>query len=76
MQVVAYDPFANAEVAKNNGIELTTLDEVFKQADYLSIHSPLTDDTRGMINKDMSEGTATDGGYTVPEDIQNKMLLH
>ena len=51
MKVVAYDPFANAEVAKNNGIELTTLDEVFKQADYLSIHSPLTDDTRGMINK-------------------------
>lgn len=28
---------------------------------------------RGMINKDMSEGTAADGGYTVPEDIQTKV---
>ena len=52
MKVVAYDPFASAEIAKNNGIELTSLDEVFKQADYISIHSPLTDDTRGMINKE------------------------
>ena len=50
MKAVAYDPFANADIAKNNGIELTSLDEVFKQSDYLSIHSPLTDDTRGMIN--------------------------
>ena len=52
MKVIAYDPYASAEVAKNNGIELTSLNEVFKQADYISIHSPLTDDTRGMINKE------------------------
>ena len=50
MKVVAYDPFANADVAKSYGIDLTSLDEVFKQSDYISIHSPLTDDTRGMIN--------------------------
>lgn len=52
MKILAYDPFANVEVAKNNGIELTSLDEVFKQSDYISIHSPLTDDTKGMINKE------------------------
>ncbi|MDR1695659.1 MAG: phosphoglycerate dehydrogenase [Endomicrobium sp.] len=50
MKVAAYDPFANADIAKSHGIDLTSLDEVFKQSDYLSIHSPLTDDTRGMIN--------------------------
>ena len=51
MKVVAYDPFANPDLAKSNGIELTTINDVFAQSDYLSIHSPLTDDTRGMINK-------------------------
>ncbi|MDR2191961.1 MAG: phosphoglycerate dehydrogenase [Endomicrobium sp.] len=50
MKVVAYDPFANADLAKSYGITLASLGEVFAQADYLSIHSPLTDDTRGMIN--------------------------
>jgi D-3-phosphoglycerate dehydrogenase len=50
MKVVAYDPFANGDLAKSYGINLTALDDVFAQADYLSIHSPLTDDTRGMIN--------------------------
>jgi len=51
MKVIAYDPFANPDLAKSNGIDLIALDEVFAKSDYLSIHSPLTDDTRGMINK-------------------------
>ncbi|MDR2644746.1 MAG: hypothetical protein LBB44_02015 [Endomicrobium sp.] len=53
MKVIAYDPFANQEAAKNNNnIELKSIDEVFAQADYISIHSPLNDSTRGMINAD------------------------
>ncbi|GHT46758.1 hypothetical protein AGMMS49936_06210 [Endomicrobiia bacterium] len=52
MKVIAYDPFASPESAKNNGIELKSLDDVFSQADYISIHSPLNDTTRGMINVD------------------------
>jgi len=52
MKVIAYDPFANQEAAKNNNIELKSIDEVFVQADYISIHSPLNDSTRGMINAD------------------------
>jgi len=51
MKIVAYDPFANPDLAKSNGVDLTTLDEVLAKSDYISIHSPLTDDTRGMINK-------------------------
>ncbi|MDR1195647.1 MAG: hypothetical protein LBL00_04120, partial [Endomicrobium sp.] len=50
MKVVAYDPFANEDLAKSYAIELKTLDEVYAQADYLSLHSPLNDSTRGMIN--------------------------
>ena len=50
MTVIAYDPFVNAEFAKSLGIEVKTLDEVYQQSDYISVHSPLNDTTRGMIN--------------------------
>jgi D-3-phosphoglycerate dehydrogenase len=50
MNVIAYDPFANVDLAKSYGIEIKSLDEVFAEADYISIHSPLNDATRGMIN--------------------------
>jgi D-3-phosphoglycerate dehydrogenase len=52
MKVVAYDPFVNSDYAKSLGIELKTLDEVYAEADYISVHSPLNDNTRGMINKE------------------------
>jgi D-3-phosphoglycerate dehydrogenase len=52
MNVMAYDPFANQEAAKNNNIELKSIDEIFAKSDYISIHSPLNDSTRGMINAD------------------------
>jgi D-3-phosphoglycerate dehydrogenase len=52
MKVIAYDPFANQEIAKSNNIELKSIDEVFAQSDYISIHSPLNDSTGGMINAD------------------------
>ncbi|MDR3243315.1 MAG: phosphoglycerate dehydrogenase [Elusimicrobiota bacterium] len=50
MKIIAYDPFANESFAKGYGIELKSFDEVLKEADYISLHSPLNDDTRGMIN--------------------------
>lgn len=48
MKVVTYDPFVKQSDA---AILVPTLDELFTQADYISMHTPLTDDTRGMINK-------------------------
>jgi D-3-phosphoglycerate dehydrogenase len=49
MKVVAYDPFVKShEVAELKA----TVDEVFREADYISIHTPLTDQTKGMLNKD------------------------
>jgi len=46
MRVVAYDKY----VDKSDSAEMTSLDRVFAQADYISLHTPLTDETRGMIN--------------------------
>ncbi|MCB1022451.1 MAG: phosphoglycerate dehydrogenase [Acidobacteria bacterium] len=52
MKIVAYDPFVSADLAKDRGIEMVTLDELYAQADYISLHVALTDETRGMINSD------------------------
>jgi D-3-phosphoglycerate dehydrogenase len=49
MTVVAYDPFLNAERASAIGIDLDTLDGVLSRADVISLHTPLTDQTAGMI---------------------------
>ena len=47
MKVVAYDKY----VAASDVASMMSLGEVFAQADYISLHTPLTDETRGMINK-------------------------
>jgi D-3-phosphoglycerate dehydrogenase len=49
MKVIAYDPFLQTHPIA----ELKTLDEVVAQADVISIHTPLTDQTKGMFNKDL-----------------------
>jgi D-3-phosphoglycerate dehydrogenase len=46
MRIIAYDKY----VEKAEGAEMVSLDALFARADYLSIHTPLTDETRGMIN--------------------------
>ncbi|MCX8204865.1 MAG: hydroxyacid dehydrogenase, partial [Candidatus Nezhaarchaeota archaeon] len=51
MRVVAYDPYVSSEYAKQLGVELLSLDEVLASADFLSIHVPLTPETRGMIGR-------------------------
>ena len=49
MRVLAYDPFLNAERAQTIGIELEPLDTVLSTADVISLHTPLTEQTAGMI---------------------------
>jgi D-3-phosphoglycerate dehydrogenase len=49
MKVVAYDPFITKEVATRAGIELAALDEVFRRADFVTVHTPMTDETKGII---------------------------
>ena len=50
MKVIAFDPFASKEFAESQGIDLRTLDQLYAESDYISIHSPLNDSTRNMIN--------------------------
>jgi D-3-phosphoglycerate dehydrogenase len=50
MQVIAYDPFLSEEMARDMGIEKVELDELFKESDFITIHTPLTPETRSLIN--------------------------
>src|SRR5690625_390824 len=50
MKVIAYDPFLTEEKAKDLGVRYGTLEEVMKQADFLTIHTPLLKETRHMID--------------------------
>ena len=50
LRVVAYDPYAPAEVFKSLGVEKVELDELLKISDVVSIHSPLTPETKGLFN--------------------------
>ncbi len=50
MEVVAHDPFVSTAVAKEQGIRMAKLEEVYAAADYLSLHVGLTPQTAGMIN--------------------------
>ena len=53
MKIIAYDPFYSAETALDGKVKLLkSRDEVFAQADYLSLHTHLSDETKGMINRD------------------------
>ena len=53
MKVVGYDPFLPADAQLKAGITVNNnLDEIFPVVDYLTVHVPLTDDTKEMINRE------------------------
>lgn len=53
MKVLGYDPFLSEDKAAEFGIELyRDVDDVVTRCDYLTVHTPLTDETRGIINAD------------------------
>jgi len=49
MTVVAYDPFISPEADLSSGLKNVELDVLFDQADFITVHTPLTPETRGMI---------------------------
>lgn len=51
MKVVAYDPFITEEKAKDLGITLASLNETLQVADFITLHTPLTKDTRHLIGE-------------------------
>ncbi|CAN5150865.1 phosphoglycerate dehydrogenase [soil metagenome] len=52
MKVVAYDPFLTPERAIDMGVEKVTLDELLARADFITLHTPLTDQTRNILSRE------------------------
>lgn len=50
MNIIAYDPFLSEEKAQTMGIRKGSLDEIFAESDFITIHSPMTPETKGLIN--------------------------
>jgi D-3-phosphoglycerate dehydrogenase len=50
MNVIAYDPYPNASWAAQHGVKMVTFEDLLKQADFVSLHLPITPQSRYMIN--------------------------
>ena len=50
LKVVAYDPFAKAELFKDAGVESVSFDQLLATSDFVSVHAPLMAETRGLMN--------------------------
>src|SRR5271155_3919172 len=50
MRVIGYDPFLSAERAVELGVERVSLDDLFARADFVTLHTPMTEATRGMLD--------------------------
>ncbi len=50
MNVIAYDPFISAEAADKMGVTLVSMDELFKKSDFISVHVPLLNETKNLVN--------------------------
>ncbi|MFA5092657.1 MAG: phosphoglycerate dehydrogenase [Candidatus Omnitrophota bacterium] len=50
MKVLAFDPFLSKQVAEDIGVEIAELKKVLQESDYITVHTPLTDETRHMIS--------------------------
>ena len=51
MKVIGYDPFLTREVAEKRGFELVGLDELYGRSDFITVHTPLTEETRNLIER-------------------------
>lgn len=52
MRVIAYDPFVTEEKAEKMRVELVTLDQLYERSDFVTVHTPLTPETKGLIGKE------------------------
>ncbi|MXX11562.1 MAG: phosphoglycerate dehydrogenase [Nitrospira sp. SB0677_bin_15] len=77
MQVIGYDPYLSPGRARELGIQTVALDELFRRADFISVHTPLTNETRSLINaqaiRQMKDGVmivnCARGGIIHEEDM-------
>ncbi len=64
MKVVAYDPYISEDRAASLGVELVDLDELYRRSDIVTVHVPLLDETRNLIDAD-AIAKMKDGVYIV-----------
>ncbi len=77
MRVLAYDPFLSPSRAKALQVEVVELEQIWRAADFITVHVPVTEQTKGMINKDtialMKKGVrlvnCARGGIIVEADL-------
>lgn len=51
MRILAYDPFITESKAAELGIKLASLEEIYRESDFITVHTPLTPETRNMIDE-------------------------
>jgi D-3-phosphoglycerate dehydrogenase len=59
MHVIAYDPYISPDAADQRGVPLVTLDDLLSRSDFISIHTPLTEETGHLINAEAFERMKT-----------------
>jgi D-3-phosphoglycerate dehydrogenase len=52
MKILAFDPFLSRQVAENLGVEVVELKELFERSDYITLHTPLTEETKHLISSE------------------------
>lgn len=52
MNVIAYDPYISSELVNKLGIEGVSLEDLYARSDYITVHTPMTQETRNLINAD------------------------
>jgi D-3-phosphoglycerate dehydrogenase len=52
MNIIGYDPYIPAESIEKMGVESVSLDELLARSDYITVHTPITPETRNLINKE------------------------
>ncbi len=82
MNVIAYDPFISPPAAEKLGITMVTLDDLLNKSDFITVHTPSTKDTKGIINAaafaKMKKGVfvinCARGGIIVEKDLYNALV--
>jgi D-3-phosphoglycerate dehydrogenase len=82
MSVIAYDPFISPDAAEKMGITLVSFDDLLKKSDFISVHTPLTDETKGIISAEtiakMKDGVfiinCARGGIVLEHDIYDALV--
>lgn len=63
MKLIAYDPYVSQEEMEPYGVKKVTLEEVFSQGDFVSVHVPVTEGTKGLVNRELLERMKPDAYF-------------